>query len=214
MKPKDLKYPFCWSERRPVLKDNVFYVPDYYFDHEKWEGKFPIADKMIVEFCSGNGEWILQKAIDNPDTFWIGVEKDFERVRKIVSKRNNRCVKNLLVVSGYAEPFVEHYLPDGVIDEVFVNFPDPWPKDRHAKNRIFKQPFISNVHRIMKPNGLATLVTDDPIYLEQMEAEMGKVFTLKTRDPIPEYGSSFFERLWLEKGRNINFLRYTPHAHF
>ena len=113
-------------------------------------------------------------------------------------------------MSGYAEAFASHYLPGNVIDGVYVNFPDPWPKDRHAKHRIFKEPFIADMHRIMKKDAIATLVTDDPTYLNQMEVEMGQRFTLKTRDPIPEYGSSFFERLWLEKGRSINFLRYAP----
>lgn len=209
MKPKDLKYPYRWEDRRPLLKDDVFYVPDYYIDHEKWDGSFPLSPKMYIEFCSGNGEWILKKAIDEPEVTWIAVEKDFERVRKIVSKRTNMGVKNLLVVSGLAEPFVQHYLPDGVIERVYVNFPDPWPKDKHAKHRLFKQPFIKEMKRIMKKGAEATLVTDDETYFSQMEAEMGREFVLKTKDPILEYGSSFFERLWRDKGREIHFLRYT-----
>ncbi|MCH9613661.1 MAG: tRNA (guanine-N(7)-)-methyltransferase [Chlamydiia bacterium] len=209
MKPKDLRYPYRWNDRCPLYKDDVFYVPDYYHDHASWEGKFPLSSRMNIEFCSGNGEWILGKALENPEIVWVGVEKDFERVRKIVAKRTNLGVKNLLVVSGLAEPFVENYLPDSVIDEVYVNFPDPWPKDRHAKHRLFKQPFIGQMKRIMKKGALATLVTDDATYAGQMETEMGREFALKTKEPITGYGSSFFERLWRDKGRDIHFLRYT-----
>ena len=50
MKPKDLKYPFKWEERRPILKDGVFYVPDYYDKHDEWNDVFPVAPKMVIEF--------------------------------------------------------------------------------------------------------------------------------------------------------------------
>ena len=209
MKPKKLPYPFSWSARHPLFKEGVFYVPDYYDKHDLWEGGHPfIKTKTFIEYCSGNGEWILEQAAKDLTIHWIAVEKDFERVRKIVAKRDRRNLTNVTVVSGIAEIFTEHYLPEASIDAVFMNFPDPWPKDRHAKHRLVKAPFVDELERVMKKEAVATFVTDDTTYSEQMQREMLRVFKLQSLEPIEGYGSSFFERLWKDKGRDIHFMRY------
>jgi tRNA (guanine-N7-)-methyltransferase len=88
MKPKNLKCPLRWAERRPLLHEGVFFVPPFYDRHEEWN-QFPWEETgrlLAVEYCSGNGDWIIAKALAHPDRLWIAVEKLFCRVRKIWSK--------------------------------------------------------------------------------------------------------------------------------
>lgn len=204
MKPKDVRFPHSWEERAPCLIEGMLFVPKY-FQHELWTGP---EFTGYVEFCSGNGEWIIDKATQNPDTQWIAVEMDFLRARKIYSKRMNLGLKNLLVVCGKAEAFAQYYLKEGSIEGIFINFPDPWPKGRHAKHRIVQAPFTQEMRRILKKGGTATLVTDDPTYHGQMQKEMEKYF-IETPFDGEAYGTSWFERLWREKGKEIHYLRYT-----
>ena len=211
MKPKDLPYPYKWEERRPLLKDKIFYVPEYYQEHNKelfpnLEVYFGNTHPVYLEYCSGNGEWILDRARENPDVNWIAVEMWFERVRKIFSKTVNYGVENLLIISGEGLTFSREYLPDKCLDKVYVNFPDPWPKDRHAKHRIIQRFFIEELRRTVKKGGTVTLVTDNIPYKKQMEHEMQE--WPKVDSSHENYGSSFFERLWRSHGLDIHHMCY------
>ena len=215
MRPKDLKAPFRWVERRVVLQEEVLYVPDL-CDHGNWlfpgwAELFGNSHPIHVEYCAGNGEWVVNKALDNADVNWVAVEKRFDRVRQIWSKGKNAGVENLLIVCGEAHQVTRLYFPRGSVEAVYINFPDPWPKQRHAKHRLIHSPFVGEVRRILVEEGTLTFVTDDPEYaqrfLDQMEGEEGFALDF-TRDELPGYGGSWFERLWREKGKTIRYTRY------
>jgi tRNA (guanine-N7-)-methyltransferase len=218
MKPEDLKYPFSWEERRPLLSQRVLFIPRHYSDHHEWSWGDAFAfgnAKVSIEYCSGNGAWIIAKALSDPHRYWIAVEKRFDRVRKIWSKMENRGLSNLLIVCGEALTFTRHYLPVNSIDEVFVNFPDPWPKGRHAKHRLIQHSFIHEISRVMKAEGRAILVTDAIDYREQILSEFKKSDGWESHfpDPFyvhewPDYGASYFDALWREKGRLIHYLHF------
>ncbi|MCI5052305.1 MAG: tRNA (guanine-N(7)-)-methyltransferase [Simkaniaceae bacterium] len=215
MKPSDLHYPSSWEQRSPHLGDQILFIPEFYSNHHLWEKRpfFDDENPIHVELCSGNGEWILDRAEENPDVNWIAVEMKFKRVRKIWSKMKNRGIKNLLVVCGKAEPFVKYYLKQA--KQVFVNFPDPWPKRRHAKNRLFQGEFISDLATCVTDE--LTFVSDDSCYTQQVVREMlgSKRWHSLVKDPYVEnleegYGGSYFQRLWKDLGRNISMLRFAP----
>ena len=164
MKAKDLKYPHSWEERRPVLVDSVLFVPDHYDSYEEytfpnWSSSelFDNEHPVHVEYCSGNGTWIFERAKQFPMVNFVAVEKRFERVRKIWAKAKNAALKNLLIVCGEAHTTTKYYFPNQSVDEVYINFPDPWPKDRHAKHRLIQSPFASELARILKDKVLQHL---------------------------------------------------------
>src|ERR1700722_5861913 len=112
MKPKDLKCPFRWADRRPMIVQGVLFIPQYYDKHAEWTfpgwedpSLFGKKGKIFVEYCSGNGAWIIEKARSNPHLQWIAVEIQFERARKIWSKTQNLQLTNLIVVCGEALTF-------------------------------------------------------------------------------------------------------------
>lgn len=226
MKPKDLRRPFRWQHRRVLLQDRILHVPDFYHDYEGytfpgWESEeiFGNSNPVNVEYCSGNGQWIIDKAKQHPEQNWVAVEIRFDRVRKIWSKLMNEELKNLLIVCGEAKLSTHHYLPTDSVHAAFVNFPDPWPKDRHAKHRLIQKEFVQEVQRILKPESTFTLVTDDAPYSEQMMEEIAKVegfgsiygeqgFVTERSD----YGTSYFEELWRSKGETIRYHEYKKEA--
>ena len=145
MKPKQLKPPCSWEDRRVILDDGILFVPDYFdaydsFTFPGWDSPevFGTQRPVHVEFCSGNGTWIAEKAQQHPDVNWVAIEIRFDRVRKIWSKKKNLGLDNLFVVCGEGLRSSHHYFPEGSVDTVYVNFPDPWPKKRHAKHRSYQ----------------------------------------------------------------------------
>lgn len=223
MKPKDLKRPFSWEERKVLLQDGVLFVPEYYNRYEEfvfpgWPAIFGNDKPVCLEYCSGNGHWIERRAIEQPEFNWVGVEKRFDRVRKIWSKRENRKIDNLFVICGEALLSTQLYLQDETFHQIYINFPDPWPKEKHAKNRIVQQPFVSEMERILEKEGTATIVTDDVPYSEQVIAEM-RQGNFESIYPAPyyvnereDYGSSWFEELWREKGRAIRYHEFKKNS--
>lgn len=222
MRPADLKSPFTWDERHVVVQDHVWYIPalcdDYAaFSFPGWESSlfFDKNRPVCLEYCSGNGAWIAAKAQMEPHYNWVAVEIKFERVRKIWSKIKNFHLSNLLAVCSEGLRVTQQYIPTESVHSVFINFPDPWPKNRHAKNRIVQSPFIEEVRRILQPGGVLTLVTDDKSYSEEMIDVLSLFPGFQSTFPspfyvndYPSYGTSYFEDLWREKGKLIYYLAF------
>ena len=220
MKPKDLKRLFTFEERRPLLADGVFYVPFYYTGYENYA--FPPLFELFgndhptcIEYCSGNGDWILEKAKQNREKNWIAVEKRFDRVRKIWSKTKNDYISNLFIVCGEAFTFTRFYLLNDTIEEAYINFPDPWPKPKHAKNRLIQPLFLDELSRILRQDKKITFVTDDSIYLEEAIQHFRRHAHFSPFFPAPyykldvsSYGTSWFENLWREKGKQIHYTQF------
>lgn len=216
-RPHDLKPAFPWEKRHILVQDRVWYVPDQFEDFNSfvfpgWSDPLFFHDQrpICIEYCSGNGDWIAEKAQSEPGYNWVAIEKKFERVRKIWSKIKNYALSNLLIVCGEGKRITEHYIPSKSVHAVYINFPDPWPKQRHAKHRIIQLPFIQEMHRILKTNGLLTMVTDDPNCSDWMVKIMLQAPKFQTTLPPPfyttdneNYGFSYFANLWKKQGKEI-----------
>lgn len=219
MKPKDLLLPFE-GEKKVLLvqEERILYIPartsrgEISFSlKELFEREAPFH----LEICSGNGDWICQKAMENPNKNWIALEMRFDRVRKIWAKMKNRELSNLFIICSEAFDFIAHFLGGDSLDEVSVNFPDPWPKRRHAKNRLIQKPFFDELSRILKPGGLFHILTDDFPYFDQIRsiALSHQSFISLIPDPYytepdEHYGTSFFMSLWKEKKRSFYFSKF------
>ncbi len=220
MKPKDLSSPYSWEDRRVVLSNGVLFVPDYYFRYGEfsfpgWGELFSNRNPVSIEYCSGNGSWVVEKATEHPERNWVAVEKRFDRVRKIWSKVQNRKLGNLFIVCGEGCTFTREYVTDGTVSMIYINFPDPWPKDKHAKHRLIKPGFVDQCARVLGEEGVVTLVTDDVIYSDQMIETFIENRSFCFAHPTPYYqtqcegyGTSYFQTLWQEKGRAICFLSF------
>ena len=222
MKPKNLKYPFSWEERKPTIFDRVFFVPEYFHDYQSfsfpnWNDKEIFGNDLpvLVEYCSGNGTWIAEKALKNPEFNWVAIEKKFERARKIWSKIKNFNISNLFVICGEGLITTKNYFPENTLSEVFINFPDPWPKNRHAKNRLINNNFVFELSRVLKEGGKLSIVTDDISYSEEIILTLGANSDFKSLNPDPffttevdNYGHSYFENLWKSLGKVIRYHQY------
>lgn len=212
---KDLKIPYVWKDRYPVFLEKFFYIPGYYDNHGdpvSWSDPRLFGNDLpvAIEFCSGNGQWIGEKALKNPGVNWVAVDKCFERARKIWLKLHRESIPNLFVVCGDAVTFAKYYPLTHSVSEMYVNFPDPWPKRRHALNRLVRAPFVEEMGRIAALHAKAIFTTDDRDHAAFMLKEIAKCPHWRPLLPEPyysldfsDYGDSFFSDLWKQKGRSI-----------
>jgi tRNA (guanine-N7-)-methyltransferase len=217
MQPKNLKAPFYFKQRKTVLENGILYVPIHYSEYQ--ELKFELSHffdnehPICLEYCSGNGHWIIEQAKKNPNKNFIAVEKKFSRVRKIWSKRENNGLKNLLIVSGFAMEFTTYFLQKEQVEKIWIHFPDPYPKQRHQKHRLVHSEFAWQMQRVLQPTKEVIIVTDDHDYghacLETM-TENG--FDSFYKDPpfkkdVP-YDFSQFLNFWQREGKSIYHFKF------
>lgn len=210
-----LHIPFSWAERRPAWLDQFLYIPKAYELHADWPilPLFGNDAPICIEYCSGNGQWIVEKASQDPGRNWIAVEHQFIRAKQIWTKGRKLGLSNLYVVCGDALAFTRYYILENSVEEIFVNFPDPWPKRHHARHRLIQPSFLDALARIVQGRGM--FVTDDPPYAAQMVQVVGGSadwqFSLKAPhycSEWPGYGSSFFEALWKQKGKTLHYIPF------
>ncbi len=214
VRPKNIAPPYPRTNPMVVIHDRVWYVPLFAdinaFSFPGWADPalFGNDNPVCIEFCSGNGDWIIEQAIKYPTKNWLAIEKRFDRVRKIWSKIKNRSIPNLVATYGEGSRVSTSYFPKESVEKVFVNFPDPWPKNRHAKNRIISVDFLKEVARILTCKGSFTFVTDDQpyseLFLQLPTGDLQQMLSEPGYAPLPEgYGSSFFASLFISQGKPI-----------
>ncbi|OGN61546.1 MAG: hypothetical protein A3F09_01585 [Chlamydiae bacterium RIFCSPHIGHO2_12_FULL_49_11] len=202
MKPQDLPFFYTFESRRPLFEPPVLCIPPYFSDHDKYSSLcLESFERLEIEFCSGNGDWIVHRALSHPGIQFVAVEKLFKRVRKIWSKTVNHNVSNLLIVCGDAKDFMRHYVLDGSVDRYYMNFPDPWPKQRHAKHRLLTPEFIAGCRVKARGEALFTLVTDSHEVKEGSRALFEN--PALTQLDLASYGRSYFGDLWVSHGRTL-----------
>lgn len=100
---------------------------------------------FVLEIGCGHGHFLTAFAQAHPDRLCVGVDMESKRIQRAVRKRERAELGNLHFVHSEAHLFLDTLPPDAVFSDVFVLFPDPWPKLRHHKNRILQADFLTKL---------------------------------------------------------------------
>lgn len=149
--------------RNPKDKDELLNGCDYYY-----EDNFDNDNKMCLEIGMGKGQFILNMALDNPGTNYIGVEK-FSSVASVAIKKINQYKpSNLKVLVGDIANLVD--ILEKKVDTIYLNFSDPWPKDRHAKRRLTSINYLQVYDKLFKGDKHIIQKTDnDDLFAYSLE---------------------------------------------
>ena len=140
--------------RNPKDKDEILNGCDYYY-----EGSFENNNPVCLEIGMGKGQFILNMALNNPNVNYIGVEKYSSVASVAIKKINEYKPSNLKVLIGDIASIED--LLDKKIDTIYLNFSDPWPKDRHAKRRLTSPRFLERYSKIFRDNNKIIMKTDN-----------------------------------------------------
>lgn len=169
---------------------------------------------LVVEIGSGQGHAIVHAAAADPARDHLAVEVFRAGLARTMLTAHEAGVTNLRLVEANAPEVLEHLLPAGSVDELWIFFPDPWHKARHHKRRLVAPAFPPLVARALRPGGVVRLATDWEEYALQMRAVFGDAAGFEPAF-AGEWAARFegramtaFERKGLAKGRAIRDLAY------
>jgi len=130
--------------------------------------------KNILEIGFGFGDFLFEKASKNPDVNFFGFEPHLNGVVNLLAKMEDAPLKNLQISTQDVRPSLEKF-PDKFFDEIFILFPDPWPKAKHFKRRLLtKEFFDETISPKMKDGGKLVIATDHDSYKIWILAESAK----------------------------------------
>ncbi|MEG0286933.1 MAG: tRNA (guanosine(46)-N7)-methyltransferase TrmB [Vagococcus sp.] len=150
---------------KPGAKETILSYPEYILTDGsdfkgKWQERFSKVQPIHIEVGSGKGQFIVEMAKAHPDINYIGIEMQTNAIISILEKQLIETLPNLqlLLVDGAD---LTDYFADGEVDQVYLNFSDPWPKTRHEKRRLTFESFLATYEAIAKPKAELHFKTDN-----------------------------------------------------
>ena len=146
-----------------------------------WEVLFGRTAPLVVEIGFGNGLFLIQQAEHKPDANLVGIELSWRRVQRLAKRLDEAELGFVRLIHGEAQVALEHLFSPNSIGEVFINFPDPWPKKRHQSRRLVQTGLVELLHDRLAPSGQVTIATDHPEYATWIAAILEAQTTLQPR---------------------------------
>ena len=166
---------------------------------------FADAERFVLEIGYGGGEHLARLAAAAPQTGFIGCEVFSGGVAKLVQTIDAEGLANIRLFTDDALKLLAR-LPDASLDEVYLLYPDPWPKTRHHKRRFVSPLTVAELGRVLKPGGVFRFATDIEDYANWTLAHIvrSKVFAFVPGAPghWHEPFSGWVPTRYEEKARN------------
>lgn len=159
-----------------------------------------------VEIGFGKGRYLLDRARSEPETRFLGIEIASKYQRILRDRARKRGLPNVATVRGEALYLICAALPVGFARAVHVYFPDPWPKSRHHKRRLFDSETVDLVLGLLAPGGRLWFATDFLDYGELVREILESYPGLRVEpltEPWPEGPRTNYEAKYVEEGRPI-----------
>lgn len=126
----------------------------------KWHEVFGNHNPIHIEVGMGKGKFIMELARTNPEVNYIGIERYSTVMLKALQKREQLQLSNIYFMCVDAKNMAEIFEP-GEVARIYLNFSDPWPKDRHAKRRLTSPQFMEVYDKILIRDGRVEFKTDN-----------------------------------------------------
>lgn len=132
----------------------------------RWRDLFGNDHPLAIEIGMGKGQFLTALADRNPEINYLGIEKYSSVLIRAVQKREARqaedpaALSNLRFLRMDAEDIRDIFAP-GEVSKIYLNFSDPWPKDRHAKRRLPSRQYLARYSEILAPGGSVEFKTDN-----------------------------------------------------
>ena len=157
---------------REVMVENEYVFTEPEGMKGTWHEVFGNDNPVRIEIGMGKGRFISTLAAQNPDINYVGIEKYSSVLLRAVEKQEELQLPNLRFIRMDAENICEVF-GAGEVDRIYLNFSDPWPKDRHAKRRLPSRQFLARYDVILKKEGTLEFKTDNrPLFdfaVEELE---------------------------------------------
>lgn len=145
---------------REMIAESRFVVHEPQEYKGKWKELFGSDQPLRIEIGMGKGRFIMDLARMNPGINYIGIEKYSSVLLRGIQKMETDPLPNLYFIRMEAEEIADVFGREEV-DRIYLNFSDPWPKDRHAKRRLPSREFLERYDEILVKDGVIEFKTDN-----------------------------------------------------
>ena len=176
-----------------------------------WREFFGNDNPIHIEVGMGKGRFLMNLAALHPDINYIGIERYTSVLFRASQKMEEEPLPNVHFICMDADALPEVF-DEKSIDKIYLNFSDPWPKDRHAKRRLTSRQFLARYDQILKPDGVLEFKTDNrDLFTFSLEEVSEAGWTLKAstfdlhNDPVLNEGNIMteYEEKFSSKGNPI-----------
>lgn len=209
--------------RRKTRKKEEFNHLSNCFDREaafkgRWHEFFKNNHPITLELGCGKAEFIYELAQRHPDRNYIGIDLKADRLWRPAKEALNAGIKNLAFLRIHLMEIRDHFA-DNEANQIWITFPDPFPKNRQVKHRMTNPQFLAEYEHILKPQGRFHLKTDNlPLFHYSLEVLVAREqlrlcqlsFDLHEDERIHEEAKikTTYEKQFLEMGLKINYVSW------
>ncbi|MBQ4263662.1 MAG: tRNA (guanosine(46)-N7)-methyltransferase TrmB [Bacilli bacterium] len=190
-----------------IVNSSIYTVKDAEKYKGKWKELFQNNNDIEIEIGSGRGKFIINKALQNKNINYIGIEKYDSALVKAVKRLEEIDIKNLKLIV-YDASSIEN-LFEKEINKIYLNFSDPWPKKRHAKRRLTSKVFLEKYDKLFTDKKVIEMKTDnDDLFdysLISFEEYGYKIIDIN-RNHISDITTEYEDK-FTKKGKNINYVK-------
>ena len=185
----------------PLINSDTKYIISNTFEY----------DNFILEIGMGMGDFIIESALNNKNTLFVGLEKDRTCVGKVLRKLEENSIENVKILLFDATNILD-VVKENSVSHIYLHFSDPWPKKHHHKRRLTYPTFLKRYETILKDHGQLTFKTDNVgLYDDSLEyvkesnfkllEENRDYHSIKRNEPMTAY-----ERKFVDLGYPIYYL--------
>ncbi len=178
---------------------------------------FPNRHPFELEFGSGKGRFLLERAAKHPERNFLGIDYAWRFLREGHQRAVQREYKNLFFYKAEAGEVVRLLIPDASVDIFHIYFPDPWPKRQQRKRRLLTPEFFQLLHQRLVPGGKLELATDNFEYLIYFKKSLvmagdtlwGGVRESRNERLLDPEVLTHFEAKYRREGRDLYYIELT-----
>ncbi len=143
-----------------AIASSPFVVQEPEKQKGNWHALFGNANPIAIEVGMGKGRFMMELAGENPDWNYIGIERYSSVLLRGLEKRKELDLPNIWFLCVDAKDLGNSFV-QGEVERIYLNFSDPWPKDRHAKRRLTSPDFLKVYDQILAKEGTLEFKTDN-----------------------------------------------------
>lgn len=196
------------ADPSPYPADGRLLLPWRALEHPvDWARRFGRAAPLHLEVGFGDGRFTALRALAHPGDDFVGLEVSGTSVLRALRRLRRDGVGNVRLCKAPAEAAVRVLFAPASLSSITVNFPDPWPKERHADHRLLRAPFFRLAATRLVPGGEVRLASDHLPYVAfaREEALASGVARLLDRPAPPEVFETKYALKWRGQGRPLHY---------
>lgn len=181
----------------------------------RWRSLFNCGGDLLLEIGCGKGQFITSHAEANPDNMYLAIEGQSNILLRALQKSKANNLNNVRFFAKYIDN-ANDFFEKGEIDKIYLNFSDPWPKERHARRRLTHRERLKSYFDVLKEDGVIEFKTDNDALFEFSMTEIREsgyeileyTEDLHNSDFESKNITTEYEDKFSSGGKNINYVKF------